>query len=147
MCAKTLDGASTSDELSLVGKSLTVRLVDCGHLFDRKSEAIDDSADVIDLIECEGPSLPGLQILVEHLIAADPEVPHILGHRLEELCLVNPDCLFLGRIAQGLNRVVAIAMILSKARSRLLPQQMHLHQSPAELGKGMRGKSMLRNSA
>jgi hypothetical protein len=92
---------------------------------------------VVDFVERKFPALSGLQVFVEHLVAADVEIPFRLRHGLEKLRLVYRDCLFLWRVADSFDGVVAPAVILGETLARKLAQEMRLHELPAELPKAL----------
>src|SRR5438132_1011318 len=89
LCAMAARGASVGPDLSPVGKGGYVRLVDFRHLLNGEGQTVRNCGDMIDFVKRQYPTLAGLQILVEHLIPADVELPHRLRNRLEELGLVD----------------------------------------------------------
>lgn len=118
-------------KLSPVGKSGAIGPVDLCHLLDGKGKRVSHGGDVIDLVEREVPFPARLQVLVEHLIAADVKILYGLRHRFEALLLVDPNRLVFGVITHSLDFVLALALIFGQALARQLPQEMRLDESPA----------------
>jgi hypothetical protein len=73
-------------ELSPVGKSGPVCLVDSRHLLNGEGEDVDDVFDILDFVERERAALAAFQIFVDHLIAADMKIPNNGRHR-PKLCV------------------------------------------------------------
>ena len=138
-------------ELSPVGKGGEVGFVDFLHLVDGESERVGDGGSVIDFVQGQRAALAGFEILVEHLITADVEVPNRWRQGPEALGLVNRDRLVLGRIPHELDFVIAPAVIFGQATTRKFTEEVRLHQRSAEqrkpleiirvLGKGHPGKA------
>ena len=86
--------------LSTVWKRGQIGIVDALHLLDGKGETVRDFCDVVDLVQTKGAALSRFQIFVEHLIAADAELPDLLRHGREILRGINPDGPLKRRIAR-----------------------------------------------
>ena len=79
------------------------------HLADGKGQYLYHVVDVFNLIQCQGAPLAGFEVLVEHLIATDSELPYILRHGREISFLVDVKPLFFLGINGLFHLIAAVA--------------------------------------
>ena len=100
---------------------------------DGEGQTVGNGTDMVAFVEAEGTALPGFQIFVDHLIAANVEVPYFRWHGGKVAGLVDVDGLLLRGIAHRLDHMLTLAVINSQLAPFLLAQQMGVHQTVAEL--------------
>lgn len=66
---------------------------------------------MVDFVKAEWAAFPGFQVFVDHLIAADMEIPHLWRRWRKMAGLVDVDGLLFGGITHRLYHMFALAMI------------------------------------
>lgn len=111
-----------------------IGVINFHYLGNGKHQTIGNGAHMVDFIEAERAVLAGFQIFVDHLIAADMEIPHLRRHGRKVTGLVDVNGLLFRRIAHRLHHMFALAVIHRQWPALLLAQQVGVYKAIAKFG-------------